>query len=192
MFINIIDKITFAFLLLCAFQVPILSDHYLQYVNGYYQATKVQVDGFAENAKKHQYPSVEAMVADLLKNANSVVRTDAKQKQQTLLEFNTLNQALITLQNGNIFERAWFMFQPSRFHTLKQVTQNFKPGIPLAINELIYALILSLILSMLLLSPVRYLFRKRDKAATTNKPKKIEVAITDKQPISPKTSQNLK
>lgn len=153
--INIVDKILFGILLLLFFQVPILADHYLQYVSGYYAATEKQVEGFKENAAMHSYKDVYAMIDDLRVNSNSVVRTDAEQKLQTMHEYEELKKTIATLKNGNIYQRAWFMFNPERWDTLKKVHENFKPGIPLSLEDIGFSLLTALILSILLVLPLR-------------------------------------
>jgi len=155
MVVNLIDKIFFGLVLLAAFQVPILSEHYLQFVNGYYQSTSNQVDGYKVNALNHGYASVESMVSDLKNSANSVVRDDAIQKQKTLREFYELQQGVQLLKTGNIFQKAWYIFNPTRWHVLKQVLQNFKPGMPLSVWDIIYSTLFALLISTLLLWPFR-------------------------------------
>lgn len=167
--INIFDKIVFGALLLLFFQVPILADHYLQFVSGYYEATERQVDGFKENAAMHNYQDVYAMIQDLLANTNSVVRTDAEQKMQTMHEYEELKVSIATLKGGNIYERAWFMFNPTRWETLKKVYENFKPGIPLGLNDIGFSILTALILSICMMWPLRFVVAKKDKTAKYSK-----------------------
>jgi hypothetical protein len=153
--INIVDKIIFGALLIVFFQVPILADHYLQYVSGYFDATEQQVEGFKANATQHNYPDVYAMIQDLSVNPSSVVRTDAEQKLQTMQEYEELKIAITTLKDGNIYERAWFMFNPSRWERLTNVYENFKPGIPLSLQDIGFSLLTALILSLCIIWPFR-------------------------------------
>jgi len=155
--INIVDKIVFGALLLLFFQVPILADHYLQYVSGYFDATERQVEGFKANAAQHNYPDVYAMIQDLSVNSSSVVRTDAEQKLQTMQEYEELKITIATLKDGNIYERAWFMFNPSRWERLTKVYENFKPGIPLNLQDVGFSVLTALILSICLMWPFRLL-----------------------------------
>jgi hypothetical protein len=155
--INIVDKIVFGALLIVFFQVPILADHYLQYVSGYFDATEQQVEGFKANAAQHNYPDVYAMIQDLSVNPSSVVRTDAEQKLQTMQEYEELKIAITTLKDGNIYERAWFMFNPSRWERLTNVYENFKPGIPLSLQDICFSLFTALILSLCIIWPFRVL-----------------------------------
>jgi hypothetical protein len=161
--LNIFDKIVFGTLLLLFFQVPILADHYLQFVSGYYAATERQVEGFKENAAQHNYHDVYAMIDELRANSNSVVRTDAEQKVQTMQEYEELKKTIATLQGGNIYQRAWFMFNPARWDTLKKVHENFKPGIPLSLNDIGFSILTALVLSILLIWPFKLLLLKKDR-----------------------------
>jgi hypothetical protein len=160
--INIFDKIVFGVLLLLFFQVPILADHYLQFVSGYFEATERQVEGFKANATQHEYADVYAMIKDLSANPNSVVRTDAQQKMQTMQEYEDLKVSMVTLKNGNIYERAWFMFHPARWQTLNKVYENFKPGIPLHLQDLGFSLLTALILSLCIMWPFKVLVASSD------------------------------
>jgi len=153
--INIFDKIIFGTLLLLFFQIPILSDHYLQFASGYFEAIHKQVEGFKENAAKHSYPDVYAMIDDLLVNPNSVVQTDAAQKMQTMREYEEMKLTMVTLKEGNIFQRAWFMFNPARWETLKKVLENFKPGVPLNLSDIGFSVLSALVLSILIMWPFR-------------------------------------
>lgn len=161
MVLNIFDKIIFAVLLLLVFQVPIFSDHYLQFVSGYYEATRQQVDGYTDNAEKHEYTDVYAMIDDFLNNSNPAVRTDGEQKLLVMQEYEELKKIILTLKNGNYFEKAWFIFNPSHWDALGKVLENFKPSIPLAITDVFYSAILALALGSLLIWPIRILIRAK-------------------------------
>jgi L-rhamnose mutarotase len=163
--VNIFDKIIFGALLILFFQVPILADHYLQYVSGYFAATEKQVEGFRANAVQHNYPDVYAMIQDLSVNTNSVVRTDAEQKLQTMHEYENLKKTIAALKNGNIYQRAVFMFNPARWDTLKKVYENFKPGIPLSLNDIGFGILTALILSILIVWPFRVVLLRPKRSA---------------------------
>ncbi len=154
---NILDKLVFGTLLILAFQVPIISDHYLQFISGYFEATKVQVDGYKANAAKHEYADVYAMVNELLENPNAVIRDDAVQKLQTLEEYEQLNQAITTLRDGNIFQRTWFISQPERWEALDKVLKNYQPGIPLQGQDVWLSSLVALLASVLITSPFKWL-----------------------------------
>jgi len=159
---NILDKLVFGALLIILFQVPILSDHYLQFISGYYQATELQVNNYKKNAAMHGYPDVYALVKDFMENSNAAVRKDGEQKLQTLREYDALKEALGILKYGNIFQRSWYMFHPSRWEVLKKVMENFSPGIPLKISDVLYSVVLALLLSFLLIWPIKYGTRNRN------------------------------
>lgn len=157
MITNILDKLIFGTLLVLIFQIPVISDHYLQFISGYYEATKVQVDGYKANAARHEYSDVYAMVDELLANPNPVIKMDAEQKLNTLQEFDELRKAVSVLKNGSIFTRGWFIFQPSRQEALGKVMENYKPSIPLNISDIVLSVIVALVLSALLMWPLRFL-----------------------------------
>ncbi|WP_066014975.1 DUF2937 family protein [Endozoicomonas atrinae] len=164
MIVNLLDKLLFGGLLLIALQVPVLSDHYVQYLSGYYEATKLQLEGFRSTAARHGYPDEFAMISDLLQNPSPIIKDDARQKQQTLQEYDEQAQSLATLINGNYFERAWFISSPKQWKTLERVLVNFKPGIPLSFNDLGYSVLIALLLSALLTLPFRMLSTRKARA----------------------------
>ena len=55
---RVIDKLLFAALFIAALQVPILADHYRQYLAGYFDATREQVAELEVLARQFNYPSV--------------------------------------------------------------------------------------------------------------------------------------
>ena len=164
MIVNLLDKLLFGGILLIALQVPVLSDQYVQYLSGYYEATKHQVEGFRRNAVRHGYVDENAMIHDLLQNPSAVIQEDARQKLQTMQEFDELTQTLSTLLHGNYFARAWFISSPKQWKTLEKVLVNFKPGIPLSFNDLGYSVLIALFLSALLTLPLRMTSTRRARA----------------------------
>mgnify|MGYP003624236534 CR=1 FL=1 len=165
--LNIVDKLVFGTLLLLALQVPLLADHYLQYISGYFAALEKQVEGFEANAKLNAYDDVYAMIDDLLLNNTAAVRVDAQQKLSTLEEYEDLTVALNLFASGNILQQSWYMFQPSRYDTLQNVLDNFEPGIPLGVTEILYAIVLAMLLNLCLLLPGKCLgWIRQDKHKT--------------------------
>jgi hypothetical protein len=150
---SVVDKLIFGAALICALQLPLLADHYQQYLAGFYQATKWQVDGYEVTAKMHEYPSVRAMIDRHLELNEPSVRTDAKQKLATLELFDELTIGVNTFETGNLFEKLTFMFTPSRYDSLKETSENFKPGIPLTPSGLGFGVVLGLLLNLLLMLP---------------------------------------
>jgi hypothetical protein len=101
------------------------------------------------------------MINDLRVNSNDVVRTDAEQKLETMREYEALKKTIAALKEGNIYQRAWFMFNPARWETLKKVHENFKPGIPLSLNDIGFSVLTALVLSILLTWPFRFLVSRK-------------------------------
>ena len=143
------------------FQFPVLVGDYLQLVNGYYLSTKSQVDGYKKNAMIHEYFNVYEMIEDFKRNSNPAVRMDGEQKEQALDEFEKLEAALDILRNGNVFQKAAYMFTPSRWGILKEVSKDFEPSIPLRPTSFIYSIIAALLLGMLIMWPLRKLAGNR-------------------------------
>ena len=164
MIFRFIDKMIFAAILLLALQVPQLADHYLQYLQGYFDATAEQVEGFRLNALQNGYADIDAMLQAHLQNSVASVRTDAEQKQQTLVMFEELGGGLTVFREGNLLEQSVWMFNPERSQMLKSVLQNFVPGIPLSPMAFVFAVITALISNILIASPVYFFqWRKRRK-----------------------------
>lgn len=158
---NVIDKLVFGIALVFALQLPLLADHYQQYLSGLYQATKWQVDGYQATAKMHGFPSVRAMIDRHLALNEPSVSTDAKQKLATLELFDELTSGVEIFNNGNLFERLAFMFHPKRLDALKETSKNFTLGIPLSPSDLGFGLVLGLLLNLLIMLPFTLLFARK-------------------------------
>jgi hypothetical protein len=144
---NILDKFLFGAFLLIALQVPILADHYGQFISGYFESTKMQVEGYEATAAQHGFANVKSMIDVHLANAEASVRTDAQQKLNTLQAYEDLKTAQLVFAQGNIFQKTGYMFNPARFGLLKKVLANFNPGVPLSVEYFIYAFLIALLLS---------------------------------------------
>ncbi|NMH59371.1 DUF2937 family protein [Alteromonas ponticola] len=153
LFVRVLDKILFATLLLIALQVPILADHYRQYLTGYYDATASQVEQYTVLATRHGYTSLEAMLSDLENNANPVIRDDTQNKYQTLIVLRQLDEGLSVLNQGHYYEQAWYMLSPAQNSTLKRVLDNFHPSIPLSVDAVVYSLITAILINVILWAP---------------------------------------
>jgi hypothetical protein len=152
---RLLDKLVFGAALIFALQMPLLVDHYHQYLSGLYSATKWQVDGYEATAKAHQFADVNSMIDNHLKNAEPSVRTDAEQKRQTVELLQELTIGMDTFAHGNLLEKMVFMLHPDRVHVVKEVLQNFKVGIPLNASGLLFGVVLALLLNMLIMLPFR-------------------------------------
>ena len=54
MIVRALDKVVFAVVFIITLQVPILADHYRQYLNGYYDALR-EVSSSSALAKQHGF-----------------------------------------------------------------------------------------------------------------------------------------
>ena len=151
---NLVDKFLFAVLLIAAMQIPILADHYRQYLSGYYDATQRTIEEYQALANQFGYSNVAQMIAALKQNDVALVREDARNKARTLETFNDLQYGLNVLNQGNYFKQAWYMFDPKRFTTLKRVGENFAPSLPLAPSAVLYSLLLALFINVFIWSPL--------------------------------------
>lgn len=159
---RLIDKLIFGIALILALQVPLLADHYHQFLSGLYESTKWQVDGYEATARQHQYPDIKAMIEHHLQNSVPSVKTDAEQKLATLAMFDELKQGVLIFETGNLFNKAVYMFNPSRHGYLRQVLSNFHPGIPLTINGLLFGIVAGLALNYLITLPFIFFTRRKN------------------------------
>lgn len=157
---RLLDKLVFGVALIVALQMPLLVDHYHQYLSGWYKATQWQVDGYEATAKTHQFANAQAMIDAHLNNAEPSVRTDAEQKLATLERLADLRLGMDTFATGNLLEKMLFMLHPDRIHVLKDVIQNFKPGIPLNASGLAFGVVFALLLNFLIMLPFRVFGRR--------------------------------
>lgn len=159
MIARLLDKLVFGAALLVALQLPLLVDHYHQYLSGWHKATQWQVDGYQATAKEHGFADVQAMIRHHLSNSEPSVRADAEQKQQTVELLAELNSGITTFDQGYLPEKILFMLHPERIHLLKDVAQNFKVGIPLHPGDLGFAVLIALLLNVLITLPFALLRR---------------------------------
>lgn len=160
---RLIDKVWFAALLILMLQIPIVTDHYLQYLNGYVDATQAEVDHYQQLADTYDYASVSAMLIALKANEDPLVRDDAVHKQTVLQAHKDAQQALQTLRTSNYFEQFWYFAQPVQYPRLSQVLTFYQPSLPLQPQAIGSALATSLTLYLLLWLPVAWLRNRRKK-----------------------------
>ena len=161
MIINSVEKCVFAVLLLAFFQIPTLADQYLQYLTGYLNSLEVQVSEMKLNAERYEYSNVYAMIEDFKQNPTPAVRTDAELKEKTLKDYEDLNTGVFLFKSNNLIEKTAYMLTPERWPILKNVVENFQPGIPLNPSHMLYSLAVAIILSGLLLWPLRKVFKRQ-------------------------------
>lgn len=153
LFTRVIDKILFAVLFLIALQVPILADHYRQYLAGFYDATELQVSELRELARVNGYNDVDALIDELKKNPQQIVRQDANNKSAALRRLAVLEDGIETLNSGDYFSQAWYMFSPTQQETLRQVLSNFSPSVPLSAPSIVFSLLTAILLNLIIWSP---------------------------------------
>ncbi|WP_438498981.1 DUF2937 family protein [Alteromonas australica] len=153
MLVRVFDKLIFAILFILALQVPILADHYRQYLSGYYDATREEVTALSTLAKKHGYPSANAMLEALKQNPEAVVREDAQRKAVMFSKLTDIEDGIRILAHGHYFEKLWYMATPSKTPTLGKVLTNYSPSIPLSPSSLAFSLVTAILLNLLFWSP---------------------------------------
>ena len=161
--LRLIDKIVFAALLILMLQVPIVTDHYVQYLNGYVDATQAEVDHYQQLADTYGYTNINAMLTALQTNQDPLVRDDAQHKQIVMQAHNEAQQALANLRTSNYFEQAWYFAQPAQYQRLSQMLNLYQPSLPLKPQAIGSALVTSLSLYLLLWLPLAWLRQRRKK-----------------------------
>lgn len=158
---KLLDKLIFGAALLLALQLPLLTDHYQQYLSGLYESTQWQVNGFQTTAHRFGYASVEAMIERHLTNEEPSVRADANQKLATLARYRELQAGMTIFRQGNLISKTIYMFHPARLHDLEKTLTNFKPGIPFTLSGIAFGVIAALLANLILTLPFFLLARRR-------------------------------
>lgn len=143
---RLIDKVLFAVLFIATLQVPVLNQQYLQYLNGYLDATGDEVAHYEQLARHHGYASVNDMINALLSNPAALVRDDAKHKLTVIDAYKEAQYAAEYLQNANYFEQVRYFAQPNQYSRLTSVLKLFEPSLPLQPESVSSALVTALIL----------------------------------------------
>ncbi|MBC7004616.1 DUF2937 family protein [Photobacterium sp. BZF1] len=159
---RILDRLVFGGLLIATLQIPMLADHYLQYLSGFYDATTQQVEAYRSNARQHGFDSAESMVSSLLQEDNPVVRVDAEQKLKVLQQHEMLEQGMAILAHGHLVDKTLYMFNPARFNELQRVLVHFTLGIPLDVSSIAFCIVAALGLNLVLYLPF-VVFRRQHK-----------------------------
>ena len=147
MIAKLVSKLLFATILLSLFQVPILTQHYIQYLAGYTDANQKQIDALQTLASDNGYSSVDALLTRWFSNSDPVIRADAENKQLMLIETQQLRRDLVYLQDANYIQALLYLTNPVNAEHLPAVWRNFKPGIPLTAEALLFSVMLALIFS---------------------------------------------
>ena len=154
------DKLFFATLLLFALQIPILADHYRQFISGQIDVLQSQAEEYHLLAVRHGYASTEAMLDALAQNDSTIVREDVSNKRQALQALEIAESGLTVLAEGHYFEKAIYMGNPQQFPTLKKVLGNFSPAIPINPQDIVFSVFLALTINLTVLFP-HWIFQKR-------------------------------
>lgn len=160
---GIFDKLIFGTVLLALMQLPLLADHYLQYLQGYFDAVQKEVARDQALAAKHNYPSVQALIEAHKTSHLPSVKADAENKSQRLEELAQLQQGIRLFSHGHLGQKVTYMLNPSHSQTLMAVTQNFKPGIPLSPQYLLVCTLLALVFNMVGSLPIKVVRRLKQK-----------------------------
>jgi len=150
---RLLDKLFFGAALVLALQVPLLADHYRQFLSGLYESTKWQVDGYKATAKQYGYAGVGAMIEHHLRNDVPSVRKDAAQKRVALDRYEELRVAVEIFDKGNLIEKMLYMLGPSRYRYLQRTIENFKPGLPLTIGGWTFGVVVGFAVSFVATLP---------------------------------------
>lgn len=170
MFGNLIDKLVFGVALLVCLQVPLLVEHYQQFLAGKLDATVWQVDQYAENAKMHGYTDVLAMIKHHQENEDPSVREDAALKLDTLALMDELKAGVAILDQGHLLQKVYYMMQPQHLTDVEKTLENFTPGVPLDGEGLAFGAVVALLVNIIIVLPFvwlgRFLFKRPQPAAS--------------------------
>ena len=122
---RLVDKLFFATLLLIALQIPILADHYRQFISGKVDTLQTQVDAYQAQATKHGFASVDAMLSALLDNESALVREDARFKTEQIKLLMQTREGLHVLTHGNYFEKAVYCLDRTSLLRCKKSLRTF-------------------------------------------------------------------
>ena len=156
---GILDKLIFSAVLLAFFQLPLLADHYKQYLSGYYDATKEEVDAIHLLAQQNSYADVYALITAHQGSNLASVRQDAKNKEALINRFNSLKIGMNIFNDEPLWRKTYYMLHPSRHETLQRVIAHFEPGIPLSPRYLLLCALAALVFNLAMASPVKIIRR---------------------------------
>lgn len=165
MITGIIDKIVFGAVLIALFQLPLFADHYRQYLAGFEAGLRQEVNTLNMLAQSTGYPSTQALINTHRQSTIPSVRMDADNKHTLLLSHQQALEAIRLFNEGSLLDKTRYMLAPERMSTFKEVSKNFKPGIPLDINYLLLSALFALIFNLTVSSPYHcycYLKKRRD------------------------------
>lgn len=150
---RLFDKLVFGAALILSLQVPLLVDHYQQYLSGMYEATLVQVEGYQQTATENGFANARTMVSHHLQNEDASVRMDADQKLMTLDRFVELQDGMSIFEHGYLWEKLSYMASPLRVNDLKKTIKHYQLGIPMTTTGLAFGVIIALLVNFILSLP---------------------------------------
>jgi hypothetical protein len=161
MILRFLDKLLFGAALIVALQIPQLADHYHQYLSGLHSSTQWQIQGYETTASTYRYASAKAMIEHHLQNEVPSVRMDAQQKLDTLAQFAVIESGITVFNSGNLLEKTLYMFNPENYQFLSETLTNFKLGIPLTIEDIIFGITIGLLINLLISLPFILFIKSR-------------------------------
>lgn len=164
MILGLLDKLWFAGLFILMLQIPIVADHYRQYLSGYIAATESEIKHYNSLAQDYGYANTEEMLSVLLNNSDPLVRDDTVHKIAVIADFQASVVALRQLNNSHYFQQLWIFLQPYQYSRLAAVLEYYRPSIPLHLPAIGSALASTLTVYLILLIPFLTL-RKRQRPA---------------------------
>lgn len=167
MLLGIFEKLVFGTLLILAFQMPVLAVQYQQYLSGFFDATKLQVDGYQSTAERFGMPDAQALVERHLQNSDPSVRADAEQKLATLRLYARLEVVVAGFEHWNILHKTYYIFFEGERGILLQTLRHFEPGMPLSVDDIAICALAALLLTMIVFEPLKWWWRRTPTTART-------------------------
>ncbi len=168
MIAGIIDKLIFGVVLITLMQLPLLADHYLQYLQGYLDAIQTEVNRDQALAKQYDYPNVHALITAHKQSPIASVQADAEHKSLRIQKLTHLQRSILVFTDGTLADKIAYMLTPKHSKTLAAVTHNFKPGIPLNPQYLIFCTFFALLLNLLGALPIKLVRYVKHKCSGNN------------------------
>jgi len=190
MIFRMIDKILFGVLLLLALQIPTFSSQYHQFLAGSFSEINQDVQILLERAKRYGFADADAMINQYSQNADPIIREEMQDNRNKLDEHKELTQAMAIFENGNLFNKVFYIANPNRKDMFLSTLDNFKPGIPLSINDIVFAFVFGMALNFIINLPlylIQRLFRKsKFESKASAKKQAIQNQIEHEQENKPK------
>lgn len=164
--LRMIDKVLFGILLLLTLQIPTFSGHYHQFLSGIYTKVNEDVQILIDRAKRYGFADARAMIDYYQTNPDPIIREEMQDNGKKLDEHADLLLAMDIFENGNLFNKVIYIAHPERQEMFLNTLDNFKPGIPLSINDIVFAFVLGIVLNLMITLPLFLLgrlFRKKEK-----------------------------